>query len=134
MLSFEHVKGLPFALPGDTVEVVLSNGIVQLSHKGIAEHEGGSQNHIGEPWQLSFDVKEIKDVRVKTLTKPRGFLSQLFRIGSKEVTTTESAYLGLVVQLGVAQVATVLKGDSEDALHLKERLLGSRRFSGSRVL
>src|SRR5687767_782140 len=101
MFIIEQAKRLPYAMPGDIVEVVVSNNKVQLVHKGI-EHKQTSQDKIGQlhSWQVSFHINELESIRIEPLTKPAGLLSRLFGKGSKGATNPESAHLYLEIKLG----------------------------------
>ena len=128
MFTFEHLQGLPFAVPGDTVEIVVSNGTIGFTHYGINEAERISQDHKGQhhPWSFRLEGRDIKSVRVKAIPKPGGLFGRLLGAGFTSQRASESAYLELEAQIGEARIATVLKGDQQSSLQLKERLLDAR--------
>ncbi|GEM_PF-6706696 len=136
MFRFEHLHGLPYAVFGDTVEVVVSNSLISLTHYGADESKRMSKVHKGQyhPWRLLLDAKDIKSVHVKTLPKPGGLLGGLFGSRSKDKSAPTSAYLTIEAQIGESRITAVLKGDSQASQHLKERMLSAQLQFGSGAL
>jgi len=128
MFTFEHLQGLPYAALGDTVEIVISNGLVSLTHYGIQDTERQYRGHKGQQhsWNLRLDATDIKGVHIKALPKAGGLFGRLFGFGSKKGSDLPTVYLELEAHIGEARIAGVLKGDYQAAYRLKKRLLDAR--------
>ncbi len=136
MFTFEHISGLPYAVSGDTVEIIVSNGLISFTHHGLDESERLGRAHGGQyhPWRLLLVARDIKRMQIKVIPEPGGLLSRLFGVGFRGASVSRSAYLELEAQIGESHIAVVLKGDFQASQSLKGRVLNANLYFDSSEL
>lgn len=116
MKEVAYVQGLPYGIPGDTVEVEVSDNAVRFIHLSATEASRRGRPHRGQAnsWVCALAAKEIRGLKVSNI-RSGAVLSFLFgwMAGSRD-TKSEQKQLVIRAEYGGRARVVMVQGGGAD--------------------